>query len=262
MIPEQKLIRKVTRIGNGAHIFAPKEWEDEEVMLIRIPKKDVKKEIISLLMPYLDKITAVFLYGSYARNEETKESDVDVFIISSEKFNIKKKGYEIINITEKNMDKAIKINPIMIYSMLNEAVPIINTSLLDKLKDKKINVGYFKDFIQETKQSIKTSEQLINIDKEKNSDYLSSNSVIYSLILRLRGIFLIKKLLKKEKYSNKLFKKYIINEIKDLNYDKIFKIYRLIRDDKSVKSSERIKIKDADSLLSLLKKEVNKINLK
>ena len=89
MVQEEKIIRKVSEIGNGAHIFAPREWLNEEVILVRIPRKNTKEEILKLLSPYLDRVIAVFLYGSYARNEQNKNSDMDIFVISSEKFIVK-----------------------------------------------------------------------------------------------------------------------------------------------------------------------------
>lgn len=258
MIQEERIIRKVTSIGNGAHIFTPKEWIDDEVAIIHIPRIDPKEEIIKIIQPYLDKIIAVFLFGSYARNEQEKDSDIDVFIISSEKFIVKSKNMEVIVIPENKIEIAKKLNPILFYSMVNESIPIINLSYLEKLKKEKIKRSYFKSFIKETEISIDSNKELIEIDKKlKNKDV--SESVIYSLILRLRGIILIDSLLDKKKYSKEIFRNFIVKN-SGIDYEKVYKIYRSIRDDS--KTSEKISIDKAESLLSLLVEETKKISKK
>ena len=72
-IPKEQLIRKVTPIGNGAHIFAPKDWLNDDVILIRVPKQSVEVKILEVLKPYFGNIEGVFLYGSYARDEQRED---------------------------------------------------------------------------------------------------------------------------------------------------------------------------------------------
>ena len=61
---KEQLIRIVSQVGNGAHVFAPKEWVNEEVLIVRLGKKTVKEKIFEKIYPHLDKIIAVLLYGS------------------------------------------------------------------------------------------------------------------------------------------------------------------------------------------------------
>lgn len=252
---EERIIRRVTEIGNGAHIFAPKEWLNDEVELIRIPRKNIQQSLIELLYPHLSKIIAVFLYGSYARDEQDQGSDLDVFIISNEKFHIKSGENDIIVVPEDKIEIAKKLDPIMFYSMIQEAKPIINLNYLEKLKKEKINFNYFKDFIKDTKRMIKINRNFIELDKlDGNKD--SGENNIYSLILRLKGVFIINLLLKKEKYSKRKFKEFLVQN-SNIDYDKIYKIYRAVRDNK--KEKEKVKIEQAESLLSLLIQETRKL---
>ena len=99
----EQLRRKVASIGNGAHVFAPREWLNDEVLLIRIPKQSAEERILEVLKPYLENIIGVYLYGSYARNEQNSKSDIDLLIITNKKISIKKEKYEIIVLEEKNM---------------------------------------------------------------------------------------------------------------------------------------------------------------
>ena len=247
---EEKIIRKVTGIGNGAHVFAPKEWINDEVQIMRV-KKNPKEELIKIIYPHLDKITAAFLYGSYARNEQEVGSDLDFFIISNEKFSIKSKNSDIIVVPEDKIEAAKKLNPILFYSMLQEAKSVINQSYLEKLKKEEINFDYFNYFISETKRWIEINKSSIELNKLNNEE--SDESTIYSLILRLRGVFIINSLLRKEKYSKKGFENFITQNSK-ANYKQVYAAYRIIRDNQ--KQEKKINLEQAESLLDLLIREI------
>ncbi len=252
---QEQIIRKVTEIGNGAHIFAPKEWVNEKVLIIRLEKKTIKDRILEILYPHLDKIISVLLYGSHARNEADQDSDVDILIIAKEKFKIEnQQGMEFIVISENSLDSAIKTNPIMMYSIIKEAKPMINSSYLETLTKIKINSKLFKPFIDSTKSSISSSQELIELDKKTGKT--ASNSVLYSLILRLRGVFIISRLLNNKEYSNALFKKFLTENCK-IDYDKIYEIYRTVRDNKELK--DLIPINQEEVLLAFLEQETKKL---
>jgi predicted nucleotidyltransferase len=254
---QEQLIRQVTEIGNGAHIFAPKEWMNEKVLIVRLEKKSIKEEILGMLYPYLDKIITVLLYGSHGRGEADKDSDIDVLVIAKDKFKLDKKpNIECVIISEDFLNSAIEINPIMMYSIFREAIPIINQDYLEKLRKIKINPKFFKQFIYSTKESIKSSEEIIELDKKTGKT--ASNSIIYSLILRLRGVFIINQLLADKIYSNELFKKWITNNCK-INYSKIYEVYRIVRAEKEIK--DKIFIGEAEILIRFLKEELKKLEL-
>jgi len=252
---QEQIIRTATKIGNGAHIFVPKQWTNEEIILIRTPKLKLKEEIIKIIEPYLENIIGVFLYGSYARDEQEEQSDIDLLLITNKKIKVKNKGkFDTIVIEKSKLEKAIKLNPILMYSIIKEAKPIINSSLLEELKKLKIIKNQFKEFIEGTKRIIKIDKEIIELDKLDGEDLISI-SVIYSLILRLRGIFIINSLIKKQKYSNKIFKKWLNKNIEEETKE-IYIIYQNIRDNKKIKT--KIKISTAEKLLNLLEKEVKK----
>jgi predicted nucleotidyltransferase len=252
---QEQIIRTVSQVGNGAHIFAPKEWINEKVLIVRLEKKSIKEEILQRIYPHLDKIMGVFLYGSQARGEAIEDSDVDVLIIAREKFKIvKEEKFKFIVISEASLNSSINTNPIMMYSIFKEAKAIINDEYLNKLRQIKINPGLFKSFIQSTKESIKSDEEIIELDKKTGKTI--SNSVIYSLILRLRGIFIIKSLLNKERYSNFLFKTWLNHNCK-IDYEEVYSIYQALRSGKELK--DKAPIEFGESLLDLLKEELKEL---
>ncbi len=250
---KEKLIRNVTEIGNGAHIFAPREWLNSQVIIIRVSKVNPKEQIIKLITPYLDKIIGVFLYGSYARGDEEKTSDIDVFIISSEKFKIKSENVEFIIIPENKLELAKKINPVLYYSMLSEAKPIINSKYLANLIKENPKLNEFNEFIRETKTLIKLNKTEIEISKDEK---YAPNSAIYSLVLRLRGLFLINLLLKKQKYSRRKFKKFI-EENSSLEFEKVYNIYSSVKEERKIK--EKLTIEEAKALLKIVEKLIDKL---
>ena len=252
-------IRNAIRWGNSAGVLLPKNWAGQQVKVILIDRTlQIKKEVLIMLENYLEDIIGIYIVGSYARNEQEEDSDIDIIAISK---NIKKEvisGKYSISITPlESLKRTIEKNPILVLPRLNEAKVIINSSLLEELKSIKTAKISFKNFIEETKRIIKISNGFIKIDKEQKREYLNSISIVYSLILRLRGVFLIKNLIEKKNYSKKEFSLWLKKELSQEEFEKSYSIYKSIRDGKKV--NEKIKIEIAEKLLNILKKEINKL---
>lgn len=245
----EQIIREVAPIGNGAHIFAPKEWLGEKVVIIRTPKPPLKKRILRIIEPYLENILGVYLYGSYARGEQREDSDIDVLIISNKNFKIKEKGFEVIVLEKDKIQETIKIAPILIYSALAEARSIINSELLDNLRNEyKPRAKDFKEYIEETKNIIKINEELLSP---------------YSIILRLRGIYIINRILSGKTYSYADFKKWIFKDIRNINemkidFENVYQAYLKIKGNFTTSAKE----KDLKYFLLILKNKTHKLEKK
>ncbi|MDP4039002.1 MAG: DUF2080 family transposase-associated protein [Candidatus Pacearchaeota archaeon] len=250
MIGKAKIVRRASPIGNGAHVFVPKEWAGNEIVLTKKPVKPVNERVLEALGPYLKEIEGVYLFGSYVRGEERENSDIDLFIISDRKINVKENGFSVICINESKFESALKIAPILIYSMLSEAKPIINGRLLERLREKyKPNLRDFRKFLLENEGVGKINEGLI----EEDSEYTKNTASVYSLILRLRGMFIIYCLLLNKQYSYKSFKKWIRSNIKGLDFDKLYSVYLDVKVNKERDIS--LKTNDLIKLLDFLNKE-------
>jgi len=59
----------------------------------------IEDAINTFLKPYIadDNIQATMLYGSYAQGNQNKYSDIDIFIVSSDKLNWREQGSKIIS---------------------------------------------------------------------------------------------------------------------------------------------------------------------
>ena len=250
-----ELNRSISRWGNSAGILLPKEWAGKEARVILIDRTlQIREEVLNILGNYLEKISGIYLVGSYARREQTDDSDIDVIAISTGlKKEIVSGIYHISLIPLETIKKTIEKNPLSILPRLNEAETILNKSLLEEIKYPKLNKKSFNAFIDESKSIIKINEKLLEMNKYEEK--LESSEIIYSLMLRLRGIFLIKNLLKKEKYSNKEFLKYLSDNLNE-NPQEVWQIYKLIKNNKKPKI--KISLISAKKLLNLLKEEIKK----
>lgn len=254
---KEQIVKRVVKSGNGGAVWVPKDWLGQEVIVILPdkPQLDIKEKIMHLLEPYLKHATAVFIYGSYARNEETKDSDVDVMVITKDKtmHKIKEPNLEINILGLDKLKKVIKKYPVMYYQIVQEAVPLINAYVLDELRNVKINNENFKHYLNDTKEHIQSNKELIELDK-LDGVYIKSYSILYSTILRLRGIFVIKCILNKEKFYNKTFEELLIQKgITKQEFKQCYMAYRAVRDDKNI--NVKIEISVAERLSDILTKE-------
>jgi predicted nucleotidyltransferase len=253
LVYHEQIMRKVAGFGNGAHVFAPKEWMNEQVLVIRLEKKSIKEQILESLYNYLDKVVAVFIYGSYARDEASENSDIDILVIAKEKFKIEKReNFEFIVLSEDRLESAIKSNPILMHSIFKEGKAIINEDYIKKYQNIKLKKSDFLSFIASTKESIVSSENLLELDKETGKT--ASNGLIYSLMLRLRGTFIMKCLLNDQDFSNKGFEKWMRKHIAD--YSEVYEVYQAVRDDKKL-IKDKISLDGGIALMNLLKSEMN-----
>ncbi|MBS3157933.1 nucleotidyltransferase domain-containing protein [Candidatus Woesearchaeota archaeon] len=262
---KEQVTKKVVNSGNGGCVWLPKAWVGNEVVVI-LPKtneQDIKYEILKLFGEALPKVQAVFLYGSFARNEQQHDSDIDVLVVVNDNVKLKFPTFAInshkidIKIIESSrLRKSIENNPIMYISLITEAKPILNAALLEELRSIKVDKKKFKWFIEDTKEHIESNKEFIELDK-LDGNFLKSYVVAYSLILRLRGIYLIECLLHNRKYSNKDFAEFVVvnSKISLREFNEIYSIYKLIRDEKKISKLE-IKLETVEKLLDFLANEL------
>ena len=238
------MIKEAKQFGNGAQVLVPKEWIGRKVVLSLEGRTidDIKAEVLSKIKD-LSKIVSIVLIGSYARMEQEEGSDIDIVIFSTQRFKIKINNYHIILINVNKLEEEISINPALFKSILDEGVFILNESFLKNINLKSHYIKYYK---KECLNVYSLNKEFIELDKKQG---IISESVIYSIILRLRSLFILK-----DKYSFKEFKKWLIrNGISE--FDKIYEIYKLVRDDKFVNEIDIKLIHEIEKANNLLAKE-------
>src|SRR3989338_8383338 len=88
----------------------------------------------------------------------------------------------------------------------------------------------------------------------KTVEYISREAELYSTVLRARGIFSIKQLIKGKAYSHKEFKHWIAKNIPNVNFTTIYESYR--KSKMNLPHKQKIKRQDLLILIDFLKKEL------
>ncbi len=248
---EYEIIKQTFKLGNSAGVLLPIEWKGKKVA-IKLIEKSITKEIIEILdeRDLLKNTIGIFLAGSYARGEETELSDIDILIITD---NIDKQikigKYEIVFISKEKLEKSIK-KSLYLTSLINESKAILNNELLRYYKNKFVNVS-IKKHLDEIKSITKINEKSVEIDLEMKKKV--SDETLYSIILRLRELYLIECL-----KSNKIpLKKEFTGLIKKIASEESYNAYLRIKND--LKSKKVIPVKEAISLIDEIKRRMRNL---
>ena len=216
----------VQQIGNGGHIYLSKEMVGKKVEITLVEKTigEIEEEALLMLKPYLKHIVGVYLYGSYARGEPTPESDIDILVVA-DGLKIKKRigNYEIVCASLDKIEKTLHNNAVLILPILKESKAIINERLIDEYRDKKLTKRNTRWYIETTESSLKLVKHLID-------DEDSIASIVYPLIMRLRGLHMIECLIRDKKYSVREFDKHLAG----LPSGQLNRMYREYRDYKPI----------------------------
>lgn len=258
----EEIVKEVVPFGNGSIVYTPKKWVGQTVRIILEEAPfDIKQTIMEQLSPFLEQVKGVFLFGSFARNEQTKDSDIDVLVIADKKFKLGKRGkLEFVVLDEETLKKELKgKDPFYAFSMVQEAKPILNEGLLQELKKLKIGKLGYKWLLDESQSALKIAKEFLKIDKLEKRKKLDSTAIIHTIVLRLRRIFLVQCLLENKKYSNKEFKKFLINKgLRPELAEDAYSIYQSQRDEKTTEKS--ISIEDTERLYQIANVEIKKMN--
>lgn len=247
----------VQKFGNGGHIVLPKEYIGKRIRFIAEPKtfEDIKSEIMEILKPYLENILGVYLYGSYARNEQTIDSDIDILVITNTKLKVIDKidNYSIISVTTKAIENTLKTNAVLILPILREAKTIINPVLLNGYKEYKFTRSNIKFFVDSCKKVLELNKKGLELEFE-------IGSIIYSLMLRIRSLLMIKIISNNLPYSKTQLSSYL--ERNGLTQEKIQELYRIYSNERNggrIKKSDSITKEDIQKLILIVENMLQEV---
>ena len=245
---QNEIIKQAFKLGNSAGVLLPIAWKDKKVA-IKLIDKSISQEIFEILEEknLLKKVIGIFLAGSYARGEETESSDIDILVVTdSINKQIKKGKYEIILISKDKFKKAI-IKSLYLASLISEAKAILNEDFLNYWKNKAPDIS-IKKHLDEIKSITRINERMIEIDEELEENVL--DETLYSVVLRLRELYLIECLKNAKKPTNKEF----IDLIRKIGSEESYNAYLRIKN--NLKSKKVISAKEAGALIDEIKKRV------
>ena len=255
---QEQLVKPVVSFGTGGIVYAPKKWVGRNVILSLPKELSIDEKIFNSLKPNLAHVLGIFLTGSFARGEQSEKSDIDALVVADKKFiPLKQQNLDITVIELNALKNSLKKTPIMFYPMLLEAKPIFNELLLHELRKTRINFSNFKWFFDSSEQSVKTIREFVDDEKSNGHKFFESRAAVYSLILRLKGLYLIKCIIAKKSFLFSEFRKFLLKSgISDGSFDNFLDVYKSERDEK--KSKIKIRLAEAVTLLIFLANQINK----
>lgn len=236
----EMIIKQTREVGTSAGVLLPRGWLNKEVVvtLYQPSIKDLSKWVMNYLIEQNlnEDIYGIYLYGSYARGEQDEGSDIDLIAITSKTNKLLKiNNYDILLVSKevflKNLPKSIHYQ-----SFLTEATPIINKALLQELRDKKIKLKP-KEALEEIDGVVKINKESVMFYQENGQ--LVPDGIVYSIILRLRELSLIKNIRVNKLHSKKEFLKLVGSDA--------YEAYSRVKND-----SDDRKVVSSDAALKLI----------
>ena len=202
-------IKKAIRAGNSSAVLLPRAWLNQEVRveLIKKTPEKILQEVLEILVKQisLNEIIGIYLVGSYARGEESNESDIDALVITNDidKEMIQEGAYNILIASYQLINQKLSGDLLPIGQMIKEAKPLLNSNYLKTLNVEvtKKNVKWYLDT---TKEKIKMINEYLEKIKKQGKNKISDR-IAYTLVLRIRTLEIIKKLSENKIYSKKEF---------------------------------------------------------
>lgn len=257
-------IKKAIKAGNSSAVILPRAWLNKEVRIELVKKTPeiILSDVLEILKKYipLKSIIGIYLVGSYAREEEDENSDIDVLIITDniDKEMIKEGIYNVLIVSYQLVNQKLEKNLFPVGQMIKEAKPLINGEFIEDLEIEvtKKNVKWYLDTTKEKLEIIKE-----HIDDAKKNEKIKGkkkkylrDKIAYTLILRIRTLEIIKKLIQNKNYSKKEFIK-LIKKIS--NGDNAYERYLASKN--NLKEESKLTIDEAEKLYEYLKKDLERV---
>ena len=251
-------IKKTVKAGNSSAVILPKAWLNQEVRveLVKKTPETILQEAINITEDNINpgEIIGIYLVGSYARGEESKGSDIDILVISAitDKEIIHEGIYNVLIVSEELLEWKLKYDLLPIGPMLKEAKPLINSPYLNliKIKVTKKNIKWYIDTTREKLELVKKIFEN-TVEGEKVDD-----RVAYSLVLRIRTLYIVQKLIKNQIHSKKEFIK-LIAKISGSN--NAYESYLAVKN--NAEENYRTTKEEAEKLDGYLRNQLNDVSI-
>ena len=238
---EQTTITKKAReVGTSAGVLLPRSWLNRQVVvtLFEPSREKILHEVMSCLLDngLNEEAKGIYLFGSYARGDYDTGSDIDVLVLT-ENVNkiINRENYEILLVSESSFSKNLP-NSLNYLSILKEAKVILNKGLIEKYRAKKRKPNA-KGLLPEIWKVLRINKEAVETCKEHGMNV--PDGIAYSLVLRLRELYIIKYLLSGKAYHKEDFLK--------IAGEKAYSAYLRVK-----RNNKEMNVLSADELKSIL----------
>jgi len=238
----EQIVKQTREVGTSAGVLLPRAWLNKEVVvtLKGLSREEISRRVIDILLEkrLLQDVKGIYLAGSYARGEQDFSSDIDILIITGKTNKLIDAGdYEIILVSEDNLKKNFK-KSLYYFSMIKEAKIIVNNELIQKYKQELPNIN-IRELGKEISQIIGINKDIAEICRSEGKNV--PDGIIYSSILRLRELGLVRNFYDgksfdwknlKKKIGEKAYRAYVRikrneREVNDVSAEEVLQILEL-----------------------------------
>jgi len=209
----------------------------------------IEDYVLDVFKPFMDNILGVYLHGSHARGDPAPDSDINVLVVCEKDINYQRKpGLNAEIVLLENLSGYANDSPIDYYCFINEALPLADNGLLEKMREYTLCEDKIKKVCCDADRSLKMLDNLVT-----EGDYAAA---VYSLIYRLRSLYVVHAHIRR--YTHKGFSVFLAGRgIKNEDFMRLYKIYCYKRDDKTVMNQPTMD--DVDMLRSTSEKIIKEI---
>lgn len=237
----ETIIKNTREVGTSAGVLLPKSWLNKQVVVTLFePSKDkIAKEVIEELFKHNlnQEIKGIYLYGSYSRGDFDFNSDIDILVITQNTNKIfKYNNYEILLVSENSFSKNLP-NNLNYLSILREIKVLLNKEIIDTYRNKKYSFNLKKN-LSEIEGVLKINKDSLKMCQENKLNV--PDGIVYSIVLRLRELYLIKCLLSNKDYHKKDF----LDIVEEKIYLSYLRIKRNEKELNNILADELIKVID------------------
>ncbi len=241
----EKIVKQTREVGTSAGVLLPRSWLNKQVVVTVFSSsiKDISVDLLNILVDrgLNEEAKGIYLFGSHARGDYDINSDIDILVITkSINKLIKYENYEISLVSEDKFSRNLK-KSLIFLSALREAKVLFNRELIEKYREKAKKPNFNK-LLSEIKRIIKVNREIVEFHEERSLSLL--DGTVYSIVLRLRELYLIKTILSNRLYDQSDFIK-LIGEKNYLAY------LRIKRDEKELNN---VRSNDVKEMLFLSEK--------
>lgn len=238
----EKMVKRVIPSGNAGGVYVPKKWINQYVVVSLFRAEDY---VLDIFKPYREDILGIYLHGSHARGDSRPDSDINVLVVcKKEIYYPRKPGLNAELVLLEDLEGYASDSPADYFSLVNEAVPLVDAGLLEKMRDYSLDEEKINKVCTDAGLSLR---MLCNLTSE--GDYAAA---IYSLMYRLRGLYIVHARVRK--YTHRGFEEFLCSAgLTDKDFRRMYDTYRAKRDDASPS------IAPANADIELLRKITEKV---
>jgi predicted nucleotidyltransferase len=242
----EKMVKKVIPSGNAGGVYVPKKWINQYVVVSLFRAEDY---VMDAFKPFMDEIKGIYMHGSHARGDSSPESDINVLVVAEKDIPYQRKpGLNAEIILLENLSRYASDSPVDYYCMVNEAVPLADSGLLEDMRRYSLSEEKIRKVLDDSIRSVKMLDHLV-----LEGDYPAA---IYSLIYRLRSLYVVHA--RARKYTHRGFSEFISRAgMPQEDFLRLYNVYRLKRDDKEVRCGPSLG--DVESLAKITDKTIKEL---